>query len=681
MLNPGQIFAGYRVVRLLGAGGMGEVYLAAHPRLPREDALKVLPAELTNDPMYRKRFTREAELAAGLDHPNIVSVYDRGEDQGQLWLTMKYVPGSDADRLIKESGPFSPAATAEVVSAVGDALDYAYGRGLLHRDVKPANIVIDRTEATRRKIYLTDFGIARTVGNESRITAANLTVGSIQYTSPEQLAGADDLDGRSDQYSLACTAFRLLTGRPPYAAASTADVINAHLSNPIPSVTERRPELPAAVDAVLARAMSKDRSGRYPTSSDFARDLAAALRGDQPAGVAPVPPPSGGSTPAYQPTLIAGAAGGAGAAAAQGAQPASGRPHPAAPGVQPPGRQTPPTKQMPPTKQEPPASYPGYGPSGPNPGTPGQPGYPAYSAQQSAPQPAGYQPAGYGYQPGYGGPGGPGGPPPYGPGGASGDGGGSKKSLHIILGLIGLVAVIVAVSLAVLFTGDDEPAKTATSSSTSTTTSTSTSSRSSTTTTTSGPGLNVPVANGVPTRCVAGNATGSGSRAGVRTGPIRIPGSDLPSATDWRGDPGSRLPFLEQADGIIATRPAGETGWMAQILVATLPAAVTGDPTAVGRKFLECLPASTGYTSAGPGRMQITKEEPGTLDNSSTKLTLFQASLPVRDRPGIAGDDFFIVVVDSAPMSMAIGISPINDQATRGEVTKAISGLKVLTGN
>ncbi|MFT4089020.1 MAG: serine/threonine-protein kinase, partial [Gordonia sp. (in: high G+C Gram-positive bacteria)] len=195
MLSVGQHFANYRITRLLGAGGMGEVYLAQHPRLPREDALKVLPAELTGDPMYRKRFIREADLACQLDHPNVVSVYDRGEDQGQLWISMKYIPGADAEALIKQYGPMAPNDAADVIAAVADALDYSYTKGLLHRDVKPANILIDSTEAPRRKVYLTDFGIARTVGNESRITAANLTVGSVQYTSPEQLTGSD-LDGR-----------------------------------------------------------------------------------------------------------------------------------------------------------------------------------------------------------------------------------------------------------------------------------------------------------------------------------------------------------------------------------------------------------------------------------------------------------------------------------------------------
>lgn len=275
MLSAGQLFASYRIVRNLGVGGMGEVYLAAHPRLPREDALKVLPTELTNDATFRARFIREADLASQLDHSSIVSVYDRGEFDGQLWIAMKYIPGSDCDAMLRDSGVPEPKTVAEIVTAVADALDYAHEHGMLHRDVKPANILVDDS-SSRRKVYLTDFGIARTITNDTALTAANLTVGSIRYCSPEQLRGSH-LDGRSDQYALACTAFRLLTGRAPFPMDTPTSIINAHLSTPAPKATTVLPTLAPAVDTVLARAMEKDPARRYRTCGEFAAELAGAI--------------------------------------------------------------------------------------------------------------------------------------------------------------------------------------------------------------------------------------------------------------------------------------------------------------------------------------------------------------------------------------------------------------------
>src|ERR1700752_3184875 len=179
-LNQGDVFAGYTILRQLGSGGMGEVYLAQHPRLPRRDALKVLPASLTGADEYRQRFSREADIAAELWHPHIVGIHDRGEFEGQLWLSMDYVEGTDAAELLRSRYPSGlPKALAfEIIGAVADALDYAHQRGLLHRDIKPANILLGEAEAKGRRIMLAVFGIARQVGDISGLTATNMVRGT-----------------------------------------------------------------------------------------------------------------------------------------------------------------------------------------------------------------------------------------------------------------------------------------------------------------------------------------------------------------------------------------------------------------------------------------------------------------------------------------------------------------------
>ena len=188
-LSDGEEFAGYTILKLLGSGGMGEVYLAQHPRLPRRDALKILAANLTTDNEFRQRFSREADLAAGLSHPHIVGIHDRGEFQGQLWISMEYVEGTDAAALLRSRYPSGmPRAEAvEIITAVADALDYAHSRGLLHRDIKPANILLGEAAPGRRRILLADFGIARQVADISGLTATNMMVGTTAYSAPEQL--------------------------------------------------------------------------------------------------------------------------------------------------------------------------------------------------------------------------------------------------------------------------------------------------------------------------------------------------------------------------------------------------------------------------------------------------------------------------------------------------------------
>src|SRR5882757_6861060 len=292
-LNNGEVFAGYVIQRLLGAGGMGEVYLAQHPRLPRQDALKILSSASTGDEEFRARFNREGELAAPLWHPHIVGVLDRGEFNGRLWISMDYVDGTDAGRLIRERyrGGMPEQDVAEIVTAVADALDFGHERRLLHRDVKPENILVTASDGHRRWLLLTDFGIARRIDDVSNLTDENVALGTINYVAPEQLMGKP-LDGRADQYALAATTFHLLTGAPPFQDSNRAVVISQHLGTPPPRISNRRPDL-AHLDAVLARALAKDPNERYPSCLDFARALTQQGPGRD---AAPPHPQSGSQT-------------------------------------------------------------------------------------------------------------------------------------------------------------------------------------------------------------------------------------------------------------------------------------------------------------------------------------------------------------------------------------------------
>ena len=277
-LAVGEVFAGYTVVRKLGAGGMGSVYLVQHPRLPRQDALKVLTPELSTNPQYRARFLREADLVAALSHPNILAIHDRGEYDGQLWIAMDYVAGTDAASLLREHYPHGmpPAEVLDILTPVASALDYAHEQGYLHRDVKPANILLAEPDSGgQRRIFLADFGIARRVDDTAGLTATNMAVGTVAYAAPEQLLG-EHVDGRADQYALACTAFQLLTGSHPYDYSSAAVVITKHVTAPPPSIGEKRPEL-AALDPVFATAMAKKPDDRYPSCEQFIEELRRAL--------------------------------------------------------------------------------------------------------------------------------------------------------------------------------------------------------------------------------------------------------------------------------------------------------------------------------------------------------------------------------------------------------------------
>ncbi|GAB2565998.1 protein kinase domain-containing protein [Nocardia heshunensis] len=271
MLQRGDVFAGYTIERLLGRGGMGSVYLARHPRLPRWAALKLLSPEMFADTEIRGRFEREAEAVARLEHPNIVAVHDRGVERDVPWIAMQYVDGPDA-----EAATLPPAAAVHIVAQVAAALDHAHTRGVLHRDVKPANILLER--GAQARALLTDFGIAQLHDAATRLTRTGTFTATLAYAAPEQLVG-NPLDHRTDQYSLACTLFHFLTGAPPYPTDNPAALIQAHLKGATPSLRSVRPDLPAALDTVLATALAKDPSRRYPSCTAFAAAAQQALTG------------------------------------------------------------------------------------------------------------------------------------------------------------------------------------------------------------------------------------------------------------------------------------------------------------------------------------------------------------------------------------------------------------------
>lgn len=277
-LGQDEVFAGYKIVRFLGSGGMGEVYLAQHPRLPRQEALKILGSEVSADEDYRQRFLREADLAAALWHPNIVRINDRGEFNGQLWIAMDFVDGTDAASLLRDHYPVGMPAqqVAQIVTAIATALDYAHQHhNLMHRDVSPANILLANAAAGDQRILLSDFGISRNIGDTSGLTATNMTIGTVPYAPPEQLTD-EPLDGRADQYALAATAYHLLTGSPLFPHNNPAVVISRHLSAPPPSLAETHPML-RVFDPVLSTALAKDPADRFPRCTDFADAFAEAV--------------------------------------------------------------------------------------------------------------------------------------------------------------------------------------------------------------------------------------------------------------------------------------------------------------------------------------------------------------------------------------------------------------------
>ena len=274
-LVNGATAAGFHIVRLLGSGEIGELYLAEHPRLPRQQMLQLIPADVSVDLDYRERFTEESDLAAALWHPHIVGLTDRGEFEGQLWLSMDYVDGADAAQLLGDSYPdgMPPKMVIEIVSAIADALDYAHDRGVVHRYVNPSNILVSKSQSDRRRIALLGFGIARRLGDINTLSRANVIIGIASYSAPEQLMD-DVVDGRADQYALAGTAFHLLTGSPPFAHFNPAVLISKHLNDRAPLPSDVRPDL-TDFDAIFARALAKDPIDRFRRCREFAKALEA----------------------------------------------------------------------------------------------------------------------------------------------------------------------------------------------------------------------------------------------------------------------------------------------------------------------------------------------------------------------------------------------------------------------
>jgi serine/threonine-protein kinase len=269
----GATAAGFCIVRQLGYEEFGELYVAEHPRLPRQQVLHLIPAEISVDLDYRVRFNQESDQAAALWHPNIAGLTDRGEFEDQLWLSTEYIDGSDAAQLLGESHPdgMPPRMVIEIVSAIADALDYAHDCGVLHRYVNPGNILVSKSPADIRRIALTGFGVARPEGAHNTLTRAGMFIGTASYTAPEQLMG-DELDGRADQYALAASAFHLLTGSPPFAHFNSSVVVSKQLNERAPLPSDVRPDL-TEFDAIFARALSQDPVDRYRRGRDFAKAL------------------------------------------------------------------------------------------------------------------------------------------------------------------------------------------------------------------------------------------------------------------------------------------------------------------------------------------------------------------------------------------------------------------------
>ncbi|MGB6125487.1 MAG: serine/threonine-protein kinase [Gordonia sp. (in: high G+C Gram-positive bacteria)] len=284
MFQIGDQIAGYRVEQVLGAGGMGEVYKATHPRLPRSDAIKVLRSAHAEDPVVRQRFDREADLLAPIAHPNLVRVYDRGVFGDVLWIAMELVPGTDASKMSKASpAGMDPRLVVNIVNGVAAGLDVAHRHGVLHRDIKPANILVTpgADPVMPDAVKVTDFGIAQALGEAGAgagLTHTGTTVGTMRYCSPEQIDGRR-VDGRADIYSLAATAFELLTGSAPFDSGSLQGLMTAHLFAEPPRASERTRSLPPSVDDVLRAGLAKDPAGRPPTASAFAQALQAAFTG------------------------------------------------------------------------------------------------------------------------------------------------------------------------------------------------------------------------------------------------------------------------------------------------------------------------------------------------------------------------------------------------------------------
>ncbi|MGW4338752.1 Stk1 family PASTA domain-containing Ser/Thr kinase [Rhodococcus koreensis] len=282
MTTPRNLSSRYELGEILGFGGMSEVHLARDVRLSRDVAIKVLRADLARDPTFYLRFRREAQNAAALNHPAIVAVYDTGEaetDAGPLpYIVMEYVDGDTLRDIVRGEGPMAPRRAMEVISDVCAALDFSHRNGIVHRDVKPANVMINRAGAVK----VMDFGIARAISDASSpMTQTAAVIGTAQYLSPEQARG-EQVDARSDVYSLGCVLFEILTGEPPFKGDSPVAVAYQHVREDPQTPSVVNPDIPRELDSVILKAMSKNPANRYQTAADMRSDLVRVLGGQRP---------------------------------------------------------------------------------------------------------------------------------------------------------------------------------------------------------------------------------------------------------------------------------------------------------------------------------------------------------------------------------------------------------------
>ena len=282
-LSVGAALAGFRIESTIGRGSMGTVYSAQDLALDRRVAVKVLAQGLARDERFRERFLRESRLVASLEHPNIVPIYAAGEADGLLYLAMRYVDGRDLSSLLEVLGRLDPERAVELVAQVGNALDAAHARGLIHRDVKPANILLAHHDGRSDHAYLCDFGLAKHASTVSSLSGDRGIVGTVEYLAPEQIEGGP-VDARVDVYALGCVLYELLTGESPFSRGNELGALLAHINDPPPKLSERRPELPEAMDDVIATALAKDRDLRYPTCAAMVEAARAALRGERAGG-------------------------------------------------------------------------------------------------------------------------------------------------------------------------------------------------------------------------------------------------------------------------------------------------------------------------------------------------------------------------------------------------------------
>jgi serine/threonine protein kinase len=275
-LAAGGRIAGYRLEEQIGLGGMAVVYRAHDERLDRQVALKLLVPGLAADVAFQQRFIRESRAAAAVDDPNIIPVFEAGEADGILFIAMRLVRGGDLRSLVGSQGPLSAARTVRIVSAVALALDAAHAEGLIHRDVKPANMLLEVRPGRPDHVYLSDFGLSKGSLTSSGLTGSGQFLGTVDYAAPEQIQGAA-VDGRTDQYALGCSAFEMLCGQAPFRRDQGLATVYAHLYESPPPLTAKRAGLPAAVDAVFARVLAKSQTDRYASCQEFAEALRAAL--------------------------------------------------------------------------------------------------------------------------------------------------------------------------------------------------------------------------------------------------------------------------------------------------------------------------------------------------------------------------------------------------------------------